>query len=78
MATVKKKTTTIELPKDGQLITVLSSNRDGYRRAGRAWAKGTTTVPASDFTPEQIVMLKGDARLVVSYVDPKTGVDQKS
>jgi len=70
MATTKKKTT-IDLPKDGQLITVLSSNREGYRRAGRAWAKGATSVPASDFTSEQIIALKGDSRLVVTYVDPK-------
>lgn len=45
----------------------VTSKRDGFRRAGRAW-RGTEVVPISDFTDEQIVQLENDPMLVVDRV----------
>lgn len=47
----------------------VSSTRDGYRRAGRAWTKEPTTVPLSELTEEQRALLEGDINIRVVEVD---------
>jgi len=46
-------------------LSVVSS-RDGFRRGGRAWAKGETVVVLSDLGKEQIAQIKGEALLSVT------------
>jgi len=46
-------------------LSVVSS-RDGFRRGGRAWAKGETVVALSDLGKEQIAQIKGEALLSVT------------
>ncbi|BCB26471.1 hypothetical protein SKTS_13570 [Sulfurimicrobium lacus] len=41
---------------------------NGFRRCGRAWPSAAVTVPASDFSGEQIDILKRDPELVVTEV----------
>ncbi|WP_043743976.1 HI1506-related protein [Paramagnetospirillum magneticum] len=50
-----------------KMIRVLSKV-DGFRRGGRAWT-GSTTVPASEFTKDQIAALKAEDNLVVDEFD---------
>jgi hypothetical protein len=44
------------------------TKRDGFRRAGREWA-GTTTVPLSDLSDEQVEAIKAETMFVVDEVD---------
>lgn len=47
----------------------VTTKRDGFRRAGIEWA-GTTTVPLSDLTADQVDAIKGEtAMLIVDEVD---------
>lgn len=50
-------------------IKVAALQEGGRYRAGRHWSKEPATVPASDFTREQLAQLRGDALLVVIDVD---------
>lgn len=38
-------------------------------RGGQVWSKGTTVVPLSKFTPEQVKAIKADKKLMVSEVE---------
>ena len=49
-------------------LSVVSS-RDGFRRGGRAWAKGETVVALSDLGKEQIAQIKGEALLSVTETE---------
>jgi len=49
-------------------LSVVSS-RDGFRRGGRAWAKGETVVVLSDLGKEQIAQIKGEALLSVTETE---------
>lgn len=46
-----------------KMIRVIST-KTGFRRAGRAWT-GTTELPASDLTKQQIEQLQAEPLLVV-------------
>ena len=48
----------------------IAAHREGFRRAGRAWSKAPVTVPAADFTKEQIAALRADPNLVVTDGPP--------
>ncbi|CUW41136.1 conserved protein of unknown function [Magnetospirillum sp. XM-1] len=50
-----------------KMIRVLSKV-DGFRRGGRAWT-GSTTVPASEFTRDQVKALAAEDNLVVDEFD---------
>lgn len=39
--------------------------QEGYRRAGRSWPKGATTVPLKDFSEEQLKALREDPEIVI-------------
>lgn len=41
------------------------ATHDGYRRAGRAWPRTPTELPADEFTKEQLEVLKADPRITV-------------
>lgn len=47
----------------------VTSARDGFRRAGRAWGKEATVVKLSELTKEQIAQIKGEALLTVTKVE---------
>ena len=44
------------------------SKRDGFRRAGREWS-GSTIVPLSELTPDQVEALQAEPLLIVREVD---------
>lgn len=46
----------------------ITSKKDGFRRAGRAWT-GQTEVDASAFDEAQIAQLKAERMLVVEEID---------
>ena len=47
----------------------VTTKRDGFRRAGIGWT-GTTTVPLSDLTADQVEAIKGETvMLIVDEVD---------
>lgn len=50
----------------GKLVVV--STVEGFRRAGRAWSKEPTEVPAEEFTADQIEALLSDPALIVTPV----------
>lgn len=50
-------------------IKVAALQEGGRYRAGRHWSKEPATVPASQFTREQLEQLRGDALLIVIDVD---------
>lgn len=43
----------------------VTSRRDGFRRAGRAWSAETVTVAVADFSPGQIEQLLAEPMLTV-------------
>lgn len=45
------------------------SMRDGFRRGGRAWAKGETIVALSELGKEQIAALKAERELTVTETE---------
>lgn len=46
----------------------ITSAREGFRRAGWKWSSQPTTVPLTEFTAEQIAMLKAEPMLTVEEV----------
>lgn len=44
------------------------TKREGFRRAGREWT-GTTVVPLSELTADQVEALKDEPMLIVDGVD---------
>lgn len=46
----------------------VTTKRDGFRRAGREWT-GTTVVPLSELTGDQVEALQGEPMLIVDEVD---------
>lgn len=55
--------------KTQKIVRIHNPHRDGYRRGGKAHAKGVADHPASDFTKEQLDALQADKLLVVTVVD---------
>lgn len=49
-------------------LSVVSA-REGFRRAGRAWAKGENIVALSELSKEQIAQLKGESLLTVTEIE---------
>lgn len=47
----------------------VASGREGFRRGGRAWAKGETVVKLSELSKEQIAQIKGEKLLTVAEVE---------
>lgn len=47
-------------------LIIKNSAHDGYRRAGRAFARGDNRLPLEGFTQEQITALENDPHLVVA------------
>lgn len=41
----------------------------GFRRGGRAWGPDATTVPVSEFKPEQLDAIRAEPRLIVVDVE---------
>lgn len=64
MATAAKKKAAGPADKGLRVVT----KRDGFRRAGIEWS-GTTVVPLSDLTDDQVEALKSEPMLVVDEVD---------
>lgn len=52
----------------------VTSSREGFRRAGRAWSKEATVVKLSDLNEEQIAQIKGEAMLTVAEVEVEEAV----
>lgn len=50
------------------------SKKDGFRRAGREWS-GTTTVPLSELSTDDVESLQNEPLLVVREVDIKPAKD---
>jgi len=51
---------------------VVTSEIEGFRRAGRAWSRTPTTVPIAELSEEQIVALEQESLLQVVYVAAST------
>ena len=51
-------------------VTV-TSRREGFHRAGRAWGTAPETVAVADFTPEQMAALEADPMLAVVPAVPQ-------
>ena len=51
----------------GAVISV-AAEKEGFRRAGRAWSKTPTEVPVSDFTEEQLQQLFEEPMLTIKEV----------
>jgi len=49
---------------DAKSVLNVTTKRDGFRRAGRAWS-GTTKVLKGELTDEQIAQLKADPMFIV-------------
>lgn len=47
---------------------IVTSDVDGFRRAGRPWSKSPTTVSLDELSREQLAMLEGEPMLKVVYV----------
>lgn len=59
----------------------IRSQRDGFRRCGRAWTRKGVEVEESAFTPEQWETLKADPMLLVEEVEEELrmeGTDPES
>lgn len=54
-------------PQNGAMIRV-TSQVEGFRRAGRAWSKQPTVVEAGEFTAEQLVALADEPMLSIEEV----------
>ncbi|MBI2313580.1 MAG: hypothetical protein HYU77_13855 [Betaproteobacteria bacterium] len=48
----------------------IKAQKDGFRRAGRAWSAAGEVVDSKDFTPQQIAALGAEPMLEVSEVEP--------
>jgi hypothetical protein len=46
----------------------ITSARDGFRRAGRAWSKAPTEIPLADLTDDQVDMLRAEPMLTVKEI----------
>lgn len=57
-------TKTIKVP----ALSVVS-NKEGFRRGGRAWGKEASVVKLSALSKEEIAQIKGEARLTVTEVE---------
>lgn len=67
MATAKpNKTPRAAGPAERSLRVV--AKRDGFRRAGRVW-EGTTHVPLSELSADDVELLKTEPMLIVDEVD---------
>ena len=53
---------------DGPALTV-TAQREGFRRAGRAWSTKPVTVPLQEFDEDQVDALRNDPNLVVVVHD---------
>ena len=49
----------------------ISAAHDGFRRAGRAWSRAATVVPAAELTAEQLAMLQADPNITVTPCAPE-------
>ncbi len=47
----------------------VTSKRDGFRRAGRAWSKEATVVSMAELSEEQIEQIKGEPMLDVAEIE---------
>ena len=56
-----------------RLALTVTSRREGFRRAGRAWSTTPVTVPVVEFTEDEIVALGRDPMLVVAAVELPDG-----
>lgn len=48
---------------------IITSAREGFRRAGRAWSVAPTRIAAAEFTPEQLNALVLEPMLTVTEAD---------
>lgn len=46
----------------------ITSQREGFRRAGRAWGKAPVDVPMADLSDEEIALLKAESMLTVEDI----------
>lgn len=46
----------------------ITSRREGFRRAGRAWGKQPTEIALADLSDEEIAMLKAESMLAVEEI----------
>lgn len=46
----------------------ITSAREGFRRAGRAWSTTPTEVPVSELTDEQVAMLMAEPMLTIEEI----------
>ena len=55
----------------------VTSKKEGFHRAGRAWSEAPTIVESSEFTKEQLKALRNDSMLVVDEVTDRVAVEVK-
>jgi len=53
-------------PTPGQTADlIITSARNGFRRAGRAWSTTPTRIDPAEFTPEQLAQLHAEPMLTI-------------
>lgn len=55
-------------PRAGARLRI-RAQRDGYRRAGRAWSRSAVELPADELTAQQLAALEADPRITVERLD---------
>ena len=54
----------------------VTARKDGFRRAGRSWPAGGTTVDTAEFNTTQLKALKAERELVVVEIPNAEGDDE--
>ena len=49
----------------------VASKKEGFRRAGRNWSEAATVVDSSEFTKDQVKVLRDEPMLIVDEVTNK-------
>lgn len=62
----------------GKTALIITSAREGFRRAGRAWSVAPTRVAMSDFTAEQLAQLAAEPMLTVICEQPAGSAAQQA
>ena len=69
MSKAKSKTQGAAQPDEPQIALKVTSPREGFRRGGRAWAKGVTIVALAGLSEEQIAQIEGEELFEVERVE---------
>ena len=82
MATIKKSRAVRDDGAGHKALSIVSQ-REGFRRGGRAFSKEATVIPLALLSQEEIALFKGEAMLIVTEVgidasDDKAADDDKA